>query len=51
MIINEYGIRSVSDIMGNTCFKDGDYCDFKLKVDAKPITYWPPVFTQGKGYK
>ena len=34
-----------------TCFEDGDYCDFKLKMDAKPMEYWPPVFTQGKGYK
>lgn len=35
----------------HTCFEDGDYCDFKLKIGAKPMTYWPPVFKQGKGYK
>ena len=34
-----------------TCAADGDYCDFKLKLDAPVMDYWPPVFTQGKGYK
>ena len=27
------------------------YCDFKLKLSAKPMDYDPPVFTQGNGYK
>ncbi len=35
----------------HTCFEDGDYCDFKTKLGETPMPYWPPVFTQGKGYK
>lgn len=35
----------------HTCFEDGDYCDFKIKAGEKPMEYWPPVFTQGNGYK
>ena len=46
-----FGVFGVPLFREHTCFEDGDYCDFKLKMDAKPMTYWPPVFTQGKGYK
>lgn len=46
-----FGVFGVPLFREHTCFEDGDYCDFKLKIDAKPMEYWPPVFTQGKGYK
>lgn len=46
-----FGVFGVPLYREHTCFEDGDYCDFKLKMDAKPVEYWPPVFTQGKGYK
>ena len=45
------GAMGVPLFREHTCFEDGDYCDFKLKPDAEPMPYWPPVFTQGKGYK
>lgn len=45
-----FGIVGAPLFREHTCV-DGDYCDFKLKVDAKPMPYWPPVFSQGKGYK
>lgn len=35
----------------HTCMEEGGYCDFKLKTDARPMPYWPPVFSQEKGYK
>ena len=35
----------------HTCFEDGDYCDFKLKIGAEPLPYWPPVFLQDNPYK
>lgn len=35
----------------HTCFEDGDYCDFKIKLDEPVMKAWPPVFMQGKGYK
>ena len=35
----------------NTCFEDGDCCDFKVKAGTETLDYWPPVFEQGKGYK
>ena len=35
----------------HTCYEDGDYCDFKVKLGAPILDAWPPVFTQGKGYK
>ena len=35
----------------HTCFEDGDYCDFKLRLGERPLDYWPPVFAQGRGYK
>lgn len=43
-----FGAFGVPLYREHTCFEDGDYCDFKLKIDAKPMAYWPPVFTQGK---
>ena len=35
----------------HTCFEDGDYCDFKLKLGSEPLPYWPPVFQQDNPYK
>jgi len=35
----------------HTCFEDGDYCDFKLKIGAELLPYWPPVFRQDNPYK
>ncbi len=35
----------------HTCFENGDYCDFKVKLGAPLLKAWPPVFTQGEGYK
>ncbi len=46
-----FGVFGVPLFREHTCFEDGDYCDFKLKVNAEPMEYWPPVFAQGKGYK
>lgn len=46
-----FGAFGVPLFREHTCFEDGDYCDFKLKIDADPLPYWPPVFAQGKGYK
>ena len=46
-----FGVFGVPLFREHTCFEDGDYCDFKLRLDAEPLAYWPPVFTQGRGYK
>lgn len=46
-----FGAFGVPLFREHTCFEDGDYCDFKLKLAAEPMVYWPPVFTQGKGCK
>lgn len=46
-----FGILGAPLFREHTCFADGDYCDFKVKFHAKPMTYWPPVFSQGDGYK
>lgn len=46
-----FGILGAPLFREHTCCEDGGYCDFKLKVDAEPMPYWPPVFSQGKGYK
>lgn len=46
-----FGILGAPLFREHTCFEDGGYCDFKLKTDAEPLAYWPPVFQQGKGYK
>ena len=35
----------------HTCFEDGDYCDFKVRLGAPVLKAWPPVFMQGQGYK
>lgn len=46
-----FGIVGVPLFREHTCMEEGGYCDFKLKTDARPMPYWPPVFSQGKGYK
>ncbi|MCR4676765.1 MAG: L-2-amino-thiazoline-4-carboxylic acid hydrolase [Sphaerochaetaceae bacterium] len=46
-----FGVLGAPLYREHTCFEDGDYCDFKLKNGAPVMDYWPPVFTQGKGYK
>lgn len=46
-----FGIVGAPLFREHTCMEEGGYCDFKLKVDAEPMPYLPPVFTQGKGYK
>lgn len=46
-----FGELNVPLYRSHTCFEDGDYCDFNVKVDAEVMKGWPPVFTQGKGYK
>ena len=46
-----FGILGAPLFREHTCFEDGSYCDFKLKADAEPLPYWPPVFLQKKGYK
>ncbi len=46
-----FGIVGAPLFREHTCMEAGGYCDFKLKLDAKPMSYWPPVFSQGKGYK
>ncbi len=45
-----FGILGVPLFREHTCM-EGGYCDFKLKVDAEPMPYWPPVFSQGKEYR
>lgn len=45
-----FGMLGVPLFREHTCF-ESNYCDFKLKVGAKTMPYWPPVFSQGKGYK
>ena len=46
-----FGILRAPLFREHTCMEDGGYCDFKLRVDAEPMPYWPPVFSQEKGYK
>ncbi|MBQ9009591.1 MAG: L-2-amino-thiazoline-4-carboxylic acid hydrolase [Clostridia bacterium] len=46
-----FGAFDVALRREHTCFEDGDFCDFKMKLGEKPLAYWPPVFTQGGGYK
>ncbi len=46
-----FGIIGVPLFREHTCMEEGGYCDFKLKIGAKPMPYSPPVFTQGKGYR
>lgn len=46
-----FGVLGVPLYREHTCFEDGDYCDFKLKIGAETLPYWPPVFTQNNSYK
>lgn len=46
-----FGVFGLPLFREHTCFEDGDYCDFKIRLGAKPLDAWPPVFAQGKGYK
>ncbi len=46
-----FGVMNAPLYREHTCFDDGDYCDFKLKLDAEVLSYWPPVFTQDNPYK
>ena len=46
-----YGVLGVPLYREHTCFEDGDYCDFKLKIGSPALPYWPPVFKQENGYK
>ena len=46
-----FGVLGAPLYREHTCFEDGDYCDFKLKISAKPLPYWPPVFQQDNPYK
>ena len=46
-----FGLLGAPLFREHTCFEDGDYCDFKLKIDASPLPYCPPVFLQDNPYK
>lgn len=46
-----FGIVGAPLFREHTCMEESGYCDFKLKVDAEPMPYMPPVFSQKKGYK
>ena len=46
-----FGIVGAPLFREHTCMEEGCCCDFKLKIDAEPMEYWPPVFSQKKGYK
>jgi len=46
-----FGVLGAPLYREHTVFSDGDYCDFKLNTQAKPMPYWPPVFLQGRGFK
>ncbi len=46
-----FGVFGVPLFREHTCFKDEDYCDFKLKMNTEPLSYWPPVFAQKNDYK
>lgn len=45
-----FGILGVPLFREHTCM-EGGFCDFKLKTDAEPMPYWPPVFSQENGYR
>ena len=45
-----FGILGVPLFREQTCLR-GAYCDFKLKTDAEPLDYWPPVFTQNNPWQ
>ena len=46
-----FGILGAPLFREHTCMENGGYCDFKLKVNADPMPYLPPVFSQQNGYK
>lgn len=46
-----FGIVGAPLFREHTCMEEGGYCDFKLKTAAEPLPYWPPVFSQGRGYR
>ena len=46
-----FGVLGAPLYREHTCFEDGDYCDFKLKIGTEPLSYWPPVFQQDNPYK
>ena len=46
-----FGVLGAPLYREHTCFEDGDHCDVKLKLDAEPLPYWPPVFSQDNPYK
>ena len=46
-----FGVLGTPLFREHTCFEDGDYCDFKLKIATEPLPYWPPVFQQDNPYK
>ena len=46
-----FGVLGAPLYREHTCFEDDDYCDFKLKIGAEPLAYWPPVFQQDNPYK
>ena len=46
-----FGAFGVPLFREHTCFADGDYCDFKLKIDAEPLAWWPPVFQQENSFQ
>ena len=46
-----FGVLGAPLYRKHTCFEDGDYCDFKLKLDAEQLPYWPPAFKQDNPYK
>ena len=35
----------------HTCFEDGDYCDFNVKLGAPILKAWPSVLILGQGYQ
>ena len=46
-----FGAFGVPLMRERTCFEDGDYCDFKMKLGEKPLDWWPPVFSQDNPFK
>ncbi|WP_207302887.1 hypothetical protein [Lachnoclostridium sp. Marseille-P6806] len=34
-----FGVLGVPLFREHTCFEDGDLCDFKIKLDKKPMEY------------
>ncbi len=46
-----FGVMGAPLYREHTCFENGDYCDFKLKIGAEVLPWWPPVFRQDNPYK